>query len=283
MKPRHPFIAFFLVGILWSISVPALAVLVRGEKVTAAEAASLVPVCRLIIVEKPNAHIDRTAQQMNAALFDRPEYRMAKNAIHLHHWCRAAVSRHRYFNASTAQKKRGYIADFYDDMDYVIRNMGPSWPYMPLMHVEKGEMYLLDKNYGEAASQALSAIQLNPTFARGHVLLINAYNGMGQKEKALEAATEGLKHNPTSGSLKRLYDEMGGPKPYPESYAKSTESAPAASPQQSSQPADAKSPNEAETLPPPPQPDEAAPNSTPADSAAPENPPKQNKYCRFCP
>lgn len=286
MKPKHPFLALFLATIFLSISIHAPAADVRGEPVTAAEAASLVPVCKLILIEKPNAHIDSYAQKQNAALFDRPEYRMAKNAIHVHHWCRAAVVRYRYFNASSAQKKWGYKADFHDEMDYVIRNMGPSWPYMPLMHVEKGEMYMLDKNYGEAATQALRAINQTPTFARGHVLLVNAYNAMGQKNKALEAATEGLKHNPTSGTLKRLYDEMGGAKPYPEPYAKPTESPPEATPQQPSQPtnADTKSSNEAATLPPPSQqPDEAAPISTPAGSAAPENTPNQNKYCRFCP
>jgi len=283
MKPKHPFLVLFLAAIFLSISVHAPAAVVGGEPVTAAEAASLAPLCKLILIEKPNANI---AQEQNAALFDRPEYRMAKNAIHLHHWCRAAVSRYRYFNASSAQKKWGYKTDFHADMDYVIRNMGPSWPYMPLMHVEKGEMYLLDKKYDEAATQALSAIYQTPTFARGHVLLVNAYSAMGQKNKALEAATEGLKHNPTSGTLKRLYDQMGGAKPYPEPYAKPTESAPEATPQQPSQPtnADTKSSNEAATLPQPSQqPDEVAPISTPAGAAASESAPNQKKYCRFCP
>ena len=285
MKPKHPFLALFLVAIFLSISVHASgAAIVRGEPITATEAASLVPVCKLILIEKPNAHIDHIAQKQNAALFDRPEYRMAKNAYPLHHWCRAAVSRYRYFNASSAQKKRGYKADFFDDMDYVIRNMDPGWPYMPLMHVEKGEMYLLDKNYGEAATEALGAIYQTPTFARGHVLLVNAYNAMGQKNKALEAATEGLKYNPTSGSLKRLYDEMGGAKPYPEPYPpKPAEATPKPSTQQPAQTDTGEKPSNEGATPSQPsqQSGEAAPAPEPASPAAPEPPP--NKYCRFCP
>jgi tetratricopeptide (TPR) repeat protein len=257
---------------------------VRGQTVTAAEAATLAPVCRLILIEKPNAHIDHIAQKKNAALFDRPEYRMAKNAIHLHHWCRAAVTRHRYFTASSPQKKRGYKSDFHDEMDYVIRNMGPAWPYTPLLLAEKGEMFLLDKKYPEASSQALNAVQLNPAFARAHILLVNVYNAMGQKDKALEAATAGIRHNPGSATLKRMYDEMGGAKPYPEPVAKPAiqEPQPEASmelPPPSS--GEFKAAGEAEAVTYPLRPPEAA--DAPPDAATAEPPPGQKKYCRFCP
>lgn len=286
MKSKHPFSAFFLASVFLFLSVHASGAIVRGEPVTPAEAASLAPVCKLILIEKPNAHLNRIAQKQNAALFDRPEYRMAKNAIHLHHWCWAAVSRYRYFSATSSQKKWGYKTAFYDDMDYVIRNMGPNWPYMPLMHVEKGEMYLLDKNYGGAATEAISAINQAPTFARSHVLLVNAYNAMGQKTKALEAATEGLKYSPTSGTLKKLYGEMGGVKPYPQPYEKPKEPVPEATSQQTTQTKndDTQSSNEATTLPEPSQqPDEAAPDPAPAGAAESEDATGQKKYCRFCP
>ncbi|MEO8417801.1 MAG: hypothetical protein ABI475_03655, partial [Methylophilaceae bacterium] len=173
-----------------------------------------------------------------------------------------------------------------DDMDYVIRNMGPNWPYMPLIHVEKGEMYLLDKNYGRAATEAIDAINQAPTFARGHVLLVNAYSAMGQKNMALEAATEGLKYSPASGSLKKLYDEMGGVKPYPQPYAKPKEPDPEAASQQTTQPKndDTQSSNEAATSPEPSQqPGEAAPDPASTEATVPEAPSGQKKYCRFCP
>ncbi len=285
MKLKHPFFAFFLASVFLSFSVHASEAIVRGEPLTAAEAASLVPVCKLILIEKQNAHINRMAQKQNAALFDRPEYRMAKNAIHLHHWCWAAVSRYRYFNATSSQKKWGYKTAFYDDMDYVIRYMGPNWPYMPLMHVEKGEMYLLDKNYGRAATEAINAINQAPTFARGHVLLVNAYSAMGQKNMALKAATEGLKYSPASGSLKKLYDEMGGVKPYPQPDAKPKEPDPEAASQQTTQPKndDTQSSNESATSPEPSQqPGEAAPDPASAEATVPD-PSGQKKYCRFCP
>ncbi|MEZ0238650.1 MAG: tetratricopeptide repeat protein [Methylophilaceae bacterium] len=292
MKPSYPFLAVFLVGIVGAVAVPGQAAVVRGETVTAAETATMPPLCKLIVVDKPNAHIDRYAQQKNAALFDRPEYRMAKNAYHVHHWCRAVISRMRYYAARSEQQRRAYMGDFYDEMDYVIRNTDPAWPYMPMMHAEKGEMYLVDKKLPEAMNQALSAIKLNPAFTRGYVLLVNTYIAMGQKDKALEAATEGIRHNPASNALKKMYDELGGTKPYP-SEPVATPAKPAPEPA-----AKAEEPEASAQLPPPsagelksadeeaavPQPlrrpgDAASPLPEPA---APE-PPGPKKYCRFCP
>jgi tetratricopeptide (TPR) repeat protein len=301
MKPSHPFLAFFLVVILEAVAAPGQAAVVRGETVTAAETAAMPPVCRLIVVEKPNAHIDQYAQRKNAALFDRPEYRMAKNATHVHHWCRAVISRQRYYAARTQQQRRAYMGDFYDEMDYVIRNMDPAWPYMPMMHAEKGEMYLLDKKYAEAMNHALSAIKLNPAFARGYVLLVNTYIGMGQKDKALEAATEGVKRNPASSALKKMYDDLGGVKPYPaepvatpakpalepeaKPEAKPEEQDPSALPPVST--GEFKSADEeAAVVHPLRSPEEVAPppeSAAPSPESAAPAPAGPKKYCRFCP
>lgn len=289
MKPRHSLIAFSLACILWVISVPATAVVILGETLTPAEAAAFPPVCKLIIIEKPEANIGPNNQLKYAALFDRPEYRMAKNASYLHHWCRALVARHRYFNARSEQKRRGYRTSFYAEMDWVIRHMSPSWPYGPQMHAEKGEMHLLEKNYGEAVNQAYSAIRLNQAFPRAYALLVNVYNAMGQKGKALESAAEGVRQNPQSGSLKKMYDELGGPKPYPEPYAKPASPAPksdSASADQLPPPASddfmAADVEEAVTQPLRP-PGESDNGTAPPDAAPPGSAPRPNKYCRFCP
>ena len=289
MKPSYPFLAVFLVGIVGAVAVPGQAAVVRGETVTAAETATMPPLCKLIVVDKPNAHIDRYAQQKHAALFDRPEYRMAKNAYHVHHWCRAVISRMRYYAARSEQQRRAYMGDFYDEMDYVIRNTDPAWPYMPMMHAEKGEMYLVDKKLPEAMNQALSAIKLNPAFTRGYVLLVNVYTAMGQKDKALEAATEGVRNNPASNALKKMYDGLGGAKPYPAPIAKTDKPAPAPA---------AKPEEQEPAMPLPPlatdefkaADEEAAvpqPLRQPEDAAAPPpaapEPPGPKKYCRFCP
>lgn len=292
MKPRHPFLAVFLVVILGTIAASLQAAVVRGETVTAAETATMPPLCKLIVVDKPNAHIDRYAQQKNAALFDRPEYRMAKNAYHVHHWCRAVISRMRFYAARTEQQRRAYLGDFYDEMDYVIRNTDQAWPYLPMMYAEKGEMYLQDKNFPQAMSNALSAIQLNQAFTRGYVLLVNVYTAMGQKDKALEAATEGLRHIPTANALKKMYDDLGGVKPYPEPIAKADKPTPTPTPASSAaaEPSaplppvstgEFKSADEEEAVTHPLRsPEDAA--APPPDSAVPEKPgPK--KYCRFCP
>ena len=298
---KYPLFVFLLIGILGSIT-SAQAAVVRGETVTAAETAAMPPVCRLIVVEKPNAHIDQYAQRKNAALFDRPEYRMAKNATHVHHWCRAVISRQRYYAARTQQQRRAYMGDFYDEMDYVIRNMDPAWPYMPMMHAEKGEMYLLDKKYAEAMNNALSAVKLNPAYARGYVLLVNTYIGMGQKDKALEAATEGIKRNPSSSALKKMYDDLGGVKPYPaEPVATPAQPAPASEAKPEAKPeeqdASAQLPpvstgefksadEEAAVAHPLRSPEDVAPppeSVAPTPESAAPAPSGPKKYCRFCP
>jgi len=157
-----------------------------------------------------------------------------------------------------------------------------------MMHAEKGEMYLVDKKLPEAMNQALSAIKLNPAFTRGYVLLVNTYIAMGQKDKALEAATEGIKRNPASNALKKMYDELGGAKPYPaEPVAKPAKPEPAAAGESTAQlpplsSGEFKSADEEEAVTQPlREPGDAAP--APPAAPAPENSTGPKKYCRFCP
>lgn len=249
---------------------------VRGEPLTQGEIISLPPVCKLILIDKPLSHLEYVGgEQQNAALFDRPEYRMAKNAIHLHHWCWATVSRERYFRASSSQAKFAYKEMFHDDIDYVIRNMRPDWEYMPFMHAEKGDMYWWDKNYVGAISEAQKALDQAPDFAKAYILQARTYRALNQKDKALAAATEGLKRNPTSRALKRLYDQVGGKHPYPEPYSTPQEQESAApSPQAESLSGAAAAGTEQSKQPE----SQVAPPTAPS-----ENTPKPNPYCRFCP
>lgn len=163
---------------------------------------------------------------------------------------------------------------FHDDIDYVIRNMHSDWQYMPLMHTEKGEMYIWEKNYAGALTEAQKALSQNPKFAKAHALSVTAYKGMNQTDKALAAATEGLKHNPESRSLKRLYVETGGKPPYPEPYEKPQEpETVSAEPPPTETKSAVESTTEGTQLTP----------TTPANPVVPESIQKANPYCRFCP
>lgn len=278
MIRNQTLLAIVIVTLMLPSAVHAEYFFARGETMTPVEAGLLDPVCKLILVEKPRIHEDENKQTQNAALFNRPEYRMAKNALALHHRCWATVWRMRYFNAVSAIDKNTYMAKFHGDMNFMInttRYLPPNWEYMPLMHVEIGEMYLWDKKYTEATSEAYKALNQNPDFAQAYSLLIKVYIAIGQKKKALDTITEGLKRNPQSRTLKRAYDEAGGKPPYPEPYAQPPEPEPVAPT------IETKSPDGA-----PPVAEQSKQSETttaPPSAIIPESPPKPNPYCRFCP
>lgn len=276
-------LAAIIVTLMLSSAVHAADIYFYDGKLTASETALLDPVCKLILIEKPRIHESNDSQMANAALFDRPEYRMAKNTISLHHRCWATIWRMRYFSARSADDKHKYKMRFHKDMDFIINTTQykpANWEYMPLMHIEKGDMYYWDKQYIEAITEAHKAIALNPAFTQAYSLLVKTYIAMEQKKKALETATEGLKHNPQSRMLKRLYEETGGVQPYPEPYSKPAEMGTI-----ETLPVDTitETQSPSKTIPEPNGLKEPNDTAITPDKTNTENSHSPNPYCRFCP
>jgi len=116
-----------------------------------------------------------------------------------------------------------------------------------------------------------------------YIAVADNYKESGNKTKALELVTEGLKINPDSKGLKRRYTELGGKLPYPEAVDKTT-------PVEGSKVEN--KPEEKLGVEQPPR--EAASEVADADKPAAQietipqvEPPKigspKNPYCRFCP
>lgn len=259
------------------ISLPGWAeVSVRGEPLQASELQVLPPVCKLIVVDIPNAHLGAGNGPLTqyAPLFEEPRYQMAKNNIHFHHYCWALVSKQRYFRERDKNKRNYYLSQFMGDIDYVLQHSDQSWPYFDVMLVEQGQMQAIVGNYAAAISKANDALRHQPNSEIAYMLKSDSYKNMGNKTAAITAAKEGLEKNPESTRLRKRLTGLGQTVP------PLAERKPA--PVESS-----KEPSRSEA------PSAATPVSTApvSDTAASDKPApapeaigtKNNPYCRFCP
>lgn len=218
IRPWLSILAFSIpIALISPIHAHAAGAVVQGEPVSPTEASRLEPVCRLIIVDQPMVHLEQKQEQY-AQLFDRPEFHLAKNATWVHHRCWAMISKQRHFAAYAPNSKlkyspMWYTRLFHDDMNYIFKVAPSDWEYMPQMLYEDGAMFLIERNYGKASSSAIRAIGLNPKYSRAYELLADTYSQMGNKKKALETTTAGLKHDPRSKRLIRRHVELGGRPP----------------------------------------------------------------------
>lgn len=239
---------------------------VRGEPLTAAELQVMPPVCKLIVVDTPNAHLGAGTGPLAqyAPLFDEPRYLMAKNNIHFHHYCWALVSKQRYFRERDKNKRKHYLSQFNGDIDYVLQHSDKSWPYFDVMLVEQGQMQAILGNYGAAISKANEALRHQPNSEIAYTLKTDAYKNMGNKTAAIATAKEGLEKTPESTRLRKRLTGLGQTvPPLAERKPPAAETAPsaaAATPTTSESAQSDKTPPETETI------------GT-----------KNNPYCRFCP
>lgn len=216
-------------------------------------------------------------------LLDLPENAMAKDAPWFHHYCWGKLSKLRSIYAKDPQKRNQEIRIWRNNMEYIVDSntkLTIKWAYLPEIFTEIAESYLVEKKYALALSMAEKALELNPKHADAYAVIVDSRSAIGHKEKALAAATEGLRYAPTSKGMKRRYKALGGTEPYPEPYIETPE----VTAKQSSEPAVEASPR-AEPTEPPTQPTSGALPSegrTTTPPAAPVGSPT-NPYCRFCP
>lgn len=183
-------------------------------KITASDKLSLSPVCRLIMFEKPSAH-QPTHQSENAELFNRPAYRMAKNNIHLHHYCYGLMDKHRYLISVTRADKEKYAFHFLSELDYVLRNSDKDWPYFHVLLVDQAEMMKTRGNYPYSLLKIDEALRHKPDYERAYALKSDVYLTMGDKKKAVDTAQEGLEKIPRSKSLRWRLEQLGVKVPLP--------------------------------------------------------------------
>lgn len=206
------------------------------------------------------------------------------NAMHMHHYCDGLRFIDRAYAAMSNKREMHYylersIAGF----DYVLRATQESYAMRGEVHVSKARALKLMGRKAEAATEYQKALRYKLDSPDVYIAVADFYKESGNKPKALEMVTEGLKINPDSRGLKRRYTELGGELPYPVAEVKTTfaeESKVEDKPEEKpgiEQPPRAAASEAADTDKPTTQ-SEAIPQIEAPKIGSPTNP-----YCRFCP
>jgi hypothetical protein len=266
----------------------------RFGTITESDKLTLPPVCKLILIENTSAH-QPVGQVQNAALLDRPEYRMAKGNIHLHHYCYGLINKNRYFNGRTPQERRDFLNETIGEIDYVLVNSPKEWPYFHQLFFEQAEMFFLAGDLQKALLKANNSLNHRPTFDKAHALISDIYVKQGKKEQAIQQLHRGLEADPSSKRLLRSLRDLnpkdpllaknasrpvssGDDRPTNPNAASTRQTPEAQTNVTASEPMPVESRNNAVPNRPGAGQSEAMPASPPESPPATANP-----YCRFCP
>lgn len=208
--------------------------------------------------------------------------------LHTHHYCYAIGFIGRYYGARTDRSKAFNLQSALGNLNYMVSNASPTYRLMPEVYLNRGLVYSLQKKDGAAIADMHKAIELDPRLTRAYSMAADYYVKLNKKDTALKLVTDGVRHNPDSTVLQRLYVKLGGRLPYPEPVAQQEQiPEPPASQENAAQqdklPGNASGPE----MPPPALP--AADAASTAERAAGDAPAApnlgspSNPWCRFCP
>jgi hypothetical protein len=130
---------------------------------------------------------------------------------HFHHYCYAMVWMMRADKATnSAMERRGNLAGAVDDIDYVLKYIGPDYFLLPEMLTRKGRVLRMQERYREAIDVLRQAADQDPTYWRAYLELANTYEAAGDRKQAIGALREGLVHSPESKGLKFSLTDLEG-------------------------------------------------------------------------
>ena len=199
-----------------------------------------------------------------------------QNTMHMHHYCDGLRFLDRaYASMQDKNEMRYNLQRSIGNFDYVLSHTQEDYYMRGEVHVGKARALKLMGKRGEAVSEFHKALRYSLDSPDVYVALADHYQETGDKKKALEMATEGLKRSPDSKGLKRRYTELGGKLPYPEPIQNSPAEAAKSVTQEVENPpiAEPAAPVEQTMLL-----TEPTDKSTEPKIGSPNNP-----YCRFCP
>lgn len=202
--------------------------------------------------------------------------------IHVHHYCAGLNFLNRSYRSRTLQERNYNLSSARNNMQYMIDHAAPSFALMPEVYYSLGIISQLEGRTGESILNLRKAVELRPSMISSWQALADRYLAIQDRAQALQAITEGLRHNPDSQSLQRRYKELGGREPWPEPYVKREpkpaqwpDGSPAPQPHAENRPDASESPSDMRKARGPldtvPSPVMDAPGMKP------------NPWCRFCP
>lgn len=200
-----------------------------------------------------------------------------ENTMHMHHYCSGLRFLDRAYAAMQNRKDMRYKAErAIGNFDYVLEHTEESYVMRGEVHVAKGRALKLVGKKSAAVAEFNKALRYELGAPDAYQAMADHYRETGNKAKALEMATEGLRHNPDSRGLKRRYTELGGKLPYPAAIEPVPVETQATSPDETvvSTPA-------SPVVPAVDKPVAATPAVEPVSPPPIGSP--NNPYCRFCP
>lgn len=250
--------------LFWAGVVLSGACMATSPAPSGAEFATLPPYCK----QKGEQFFDPIANQMWSDTFGK------ENWLHMHHYCYGLnYLVNRYYKGRTPQDRAWMLGEAVSNISYTLQRATLGFPLLPEMHLNRGKAYRLLGRGPEAISDWLKATALNPEYVAAYIALADYYSDLKQADKALEMASEGLRHVPASKALQRRYQELGGKLPFPDPYKKPVEQNVVAAPKPATDAAATSKASPETSATEMPKPAETEPTI-----GMPGNP-----YCRFCP
>jgi tetratricopeptide (TPR) repeat protein len=201
------------------------------------------------------------------------------------HYCGGLRYLDRAYSSMGNKRDMMYYLDVaINNFDYMLGHTKEDDVRRGEFHVGKARALKLMGRKAEAAAEFNKALSYKISSPDVYMALSDFFHETGNKKKALEMATEGLKSYPASKGLERRYTEFGGKLPYP---VAAIEEAIRVEETKAENAAEAKSdaapPSDAQTVQSSDINDETTPTSTPPQIEPVKIGTPKNPYCRFCP
>lgn len=132
-----------------------------------------------------------------------PEY------FHFHHYCAAMNAMNKLYSMIDARKQQYQAGLVVGETGYVLTHVAENHPLMPEVYALRGRALALIKQTGQAETNLMKALQLDPRHVGAYSSLGNLYLDSGRKAKAIESAKAGLTADPQNKSLRRLAGKLG--------------------------------------------------------------------------
>lgn len=170
---------------------------------------------------------------------------MTANLWRMHHYCYALIHLRRGQSFGlTPMEFKGAWMGVIEEIDFTLQFLPQDFVLMPEMMLNRARALMRLKKPEAALADLKKSVELKPDYWPPYLEMADYYFSIQDKSKAIEILQDGLKHAPDAKALRLRLAELGGK----------------ASPRKSDSELPQKSPTSA-----------APPESTPAESPAPQN------------
>ena len=202
-----------------------------------------------------------------------------------YHYCDSLIHLYRAESSyGRSGRRQGEAKEALGGIEYTLRwllKYEPNHPLIPDLRLSLARALFLSDDYGRAITETQKILESNPNHIQAYGTLIDVYQKIDMKNKALKVAEEGLRHVPDSKRLQRNYLELGGKMPFPAPHVATPKDVDVVPPPAATAPdipAEASGPTAAPSV--------ADSKATPPEIATPpgsEEAKPKNPWCRFCP